>query len=66
MIAALRYEWRRLASIRSTWIITAIAFAQAVGFIWLFSTFNSSLAISGDGTVRAPDPTDFRTIIPFI
>lgn len=66
MIAALRYEWRRLSSIRSTWIITAIAFAQAVGFIWLFSTFTSSLVITGDGTVLAPEPTDFRTIIPFI
>jgi ABC-2 type transport system permease protein len=66
MIAALRYEWRRLKSIRSTWIITAIAFTQAVGFIWLFSQFSASSAISGEGIVSTPEPTDFRSIIPFI
>ena len=65
MIAALRYEWRRLSSIRSTWIITAIAFAQAVGFIWLFATFTNSMAVDAGGTLR-PEPTDLRTIIPFI
>ncbi|MEY2635281.1 MAG: hypothetical protein RIS75_1221, partial [Actinomycetota bacterium] len=65
MIAALRYEWRRLSSIRSTWIITAISFAQAVGFIWLFASFTGTL-LSGDGQAITPQPTDFRTIIPFI
>lgn len=32
MIGALRYEWARITSIRSTWWITAIAFVLAFGF----------------------------------
>jgi ABC-type transport system involved in multi-copper enzyme maturation permease subunit len=65
MIAALRYEWRRLASVRSTWIIAVIAFAQAAGFIWLFAAFTGTL-ISGSSEVVTPPPVEFRTIVPFI
>lgn len=31
MTAALRYEWRRISSIRSTWILAAVAILLAVG-----------------------------------
>jgi ABC-2 type transport system permease protein len=63
MIAALRYEWRRLKSIRSTWIITAIAFTQAVGFIWLFTQIGQSDGMSGNQNVAE---VAFSSIVPFI
>lgn len=64
MIAALRYEWRRLSSIRSTWIISVIAFAQAVGFIWLFTQFTSSIDMGGPA--GEPSAVAFSSIVPFI
>ena len=35
MIAALRYEWSRLVSLRSTWWITGLAVAVGAGFTFL-------------------------------
>jgi ABC-2 type transport system permease protein len=37
MIASLRYEWRRISSIRSTWILMAAAIALSAGFAGIYS-----------------------------
>lgn len=36
MIAALRYEWRRMRSLRSTWIMAFLSVGQAAGFTFMF------------------------------
>ncbi len=37
MTSALRYEWRRISSIRSTWILVGLAIALSTAFALLFS-----------------------------
>lgn len=48
MTAALRYEWRRISTIRSTWILLAVAIALAVLFAVLISWAQSSAMSSQD------------------
>lgn len=50
MTAALRYEWRRITSIRSTWILLAIAILLALAFVTLFGMLiNSAGGGASDG-----------------
>lgn len=50
MIGALRYEWRRISSIRSTWILVGCAIALSVAFAFLFSSLVSSLFTGSDAS----------------
>lgn len=44
MIAALRYEWRRMRSLRSTWIMALLSVGQAAGFVTLFMQASRSFS----------------------
>lgn len=51
MMAALRYEWRRITTVRSTWIM----YGFAVGFVALFAALQVTLPDVGqDATGRVP------------
>ena len=56
MISALRYEWRRLNSIRSTWIISAmyLALVCVIGLIPVFLARPGTLAQSWAGLFSTP------------
>jgi ABC-2 type transport system permease protein len=43
MSSSLRFEWRRITSIRSTWILIGIAVALSAGFAILISSLSSAL-----------------------
>ena len=47
MSGALRYEWRRIRSIRATWILAACAVVLSGAFAFLFSAAITSAANSG-------------------
>jgi len=53
MIAALRYEWRRISSIRSTWILMVGAVVLSGGFALLYSFLLGS-ELSGDESGGQP------------
>ncbi|NQU36722.1 MAG: ABC transporter permease [Actinobacteria bacterium] len=53
MIASLRYEWRRISTIRSTWILLAAAVALSGGFGLLYS-FLLGADLSGDQSGGQP------------
>ncbi len=61
MSAALRYEWRRISSIRSTWILIAIAVALSSGLALLFSFLLGSTA---DGDSDGAEITLDAGLIP--
>ena len=67
MIAALRYEWRRLRSIRSTWILTALAWAQAFGLVFLITVVAASVT-RGQGMVNPESmpETSLASLVPFV
>jgi ABC-2 type transport system permease protein len=47
MIGTLHYEWIRLRSLRSTWLLSLAAVVVAVGLCWAFSTLIQGLQSSG-------------------
>lgn len=46
MTSAIRYEWRRISSIRSTWILVACAIVISMAFAFLLSSAVGSLSSS--------------------
>jgi ABC-2 type transport system permease protein len=63
MISALRYEWRRLRSLRSTWILSSLAILQAAGFAQLIVV--AARAFDQNGT-SSPVPVKFSELIYFL
>ncbi|MEN9711211.1 MAG: hypothetical protein RL441_1203 [Actinomycetota bacterium] len=60
MMNELKYELIRMRTLRSTWIISALAILQALGFVTLF-------ALVGRGqNYVATEPTRFESMIGFI
>lgn len=55
MIGALRYEWRRISSIRATWVLVAAAVVLSGGFALLYSTL---LGVALDGDQSASQPVE--------
>lgn len=55
MTGALRYEWRRISSIRSTWILLGCAVGLSVVFALLLNAAISSAANSQDADIQAID-----------
>ncbi len=53
MTGALRYEWRRISSIRSTWILLGAAIALSAAFALLFSLAIGSAADSQSADAQA-------------
>ncbi|CAB4908150.1 unannotated protein [freshwater metagenome] len=49
MSGQIRYEWLRLTTIRSTWIMLAMPIVLAAAVGWLFGHFSSALDRSGQG-----------------
>lgn len=49
MTAALRYEWRRITTLRSTWWLTGVAVATGSGFTFLVAMF---LRLSSDSDIK--------------
>lgn len=65
MINAIRYEWRRMKSLRSTWILSFLAIAQAAGFAFLITLVSRSVSDQyNEG--YTPPPTKFSDLIPFL
>lgn len=64
MISALRYEWRRLRSLRSTWILSGLAILQAAGFAQLIVVAARAFD-TNDGNSR-PAPIKFSDLIMFL
>ncbi len=58
MTGALRYEWRRISSIRSTWILLGCAIVLSAAFALLFGLGVSSAAesVDNDGLQRLGTP----------
>ena len=46
---ALRYEWRRITTIRSTWVLIALTAVFAAGFTWVLSLANNLTEEAGGG-----------------
>jgi ABC-type transport system involved in multi-copper enzyme maturation permease subunit len=63
MISALRYEWRRLRSLRSTWILSGLAILQAAGFAQLIVV--AARAFDENGTLSQA-PVKFSELIYFL
>lgn len=64
MIAALRYEWRRIKSIRSTWIMSAVVLLQTAGFVLMITS--ASDVLSGGQAPRPTEPTSLDQLVSFI
>ena len=64
MISALRYEWRRIKSIRSTWIMSAVVLVQTAGFVLMVTAASDAFS---DGQIAQPSsPTTLSQLVPFI
>lgn len=65
-MSAIRYEWRRLRTLRSTWILSILAIGQAAGFTALLVlAINAMQDYSGSGSAN-PVPTKFSELIMFM
>lgn len=65
MINALRFEWRRLRTLRSTWILSTLAIGQAAGFTaLLILAINAMQEFQNDGS--SPVPTKFSELMMFM
>lgn len=64
MISAMRYEWRRIKSIRSTWIMSAVVLLQTAGLVLMITA--ASDAFSDGQQMRPSDPTTLASLVPFI
>lgn len=60
MIAALRYEWRRLASLRSTWWITGGAVFTGAGFTFFMAML---LRLNGGSEIHGAVDDDYSRFI---
>ena len=60
MKSELRYEFRRIRTLRSTWIIALLAIGQALGFVSLVAW------VGGMNEYGTIEPTQFESLIGFI
>lgn len=65
MINAIRYEWRRVKSLRSTWILSTLAILQAGGFAYLI-TLASRFGQENYNEGFTPAPTKFSDLVYFL